>query len=94
VNVLGSFALGVLFFGSREGDLVSERAMLVAATGFLSSFTTYSTFVIDTVTATPAVAGVYVVGSYALGFGAALAGGHSGRHLAGRRTAPERGGDR
>jgi len=84
VNVLGSFALGVLFYGNR-GGLVGERAMLGAATGFISSFTTYSAFVVDTTAVAPTTAGLYVAGSYALGFGAAGLGGYGGRRLGGDR---------
>lgn len=80
VNVLGSFALGLLFYGSR-GGAVGDRAMLVAATGFVSSFTTYSAFVADMAAVAPTTAGLYVAGSYALGFGAAGLGGHGGRWL-------------
>jgi CrcB protein len=94
VNVLGSFALGVLFFANRRGDLVDERTMLVAATGFLSSFTTYSTFVLDTAAAAPVVAGAYVAGSYALGFGAAVLGRRGSRRLVARMTTLDHGGDR
>lgn len=43
-------------------------------TGFLSSCTTYSTSVLDAVTATPAVGVLYVVGSYGLGFAGAMLG--------------------
>jgi CrcB protein len=54
------------------------------STGFLSSFTTYSTFALEVATAAPAVAAGYALGSYALGFGAVLA----GRALAGRVQPP------
>lgn len=81
VNVLGSFALGILFFGNRHGELLSGRAMLVVGTGCISSFTTYSTFVVDVATTAPATAAVYVAGSYALGLGAAFVGGQGGRRL-------------
>lgn len=68
VNVLGSFALGFLFYEGQFGDQISERGRLVLATGFLASFTTYSTFVLDALTAVPAVGLAYLLGSYALGF--------------------------
>ena len=69
VNVLGSFALGVLVYDSLSRGVVGSNARLVFGTGFLSSFTTYSTFVLGTVTH-PEMALVYVVGSYGCGFGA------------------------
>ena len=68
-NVLGSFALGVLVYDSLSRGVVGSNARLVFGTGFLSSFTTYSTFVLGTVTH-PEMALVYVVGSYGCGFGA------------------------
>jgi CrcB protein len=44
VNVLGSFALGLLVFGGAGGDLV-----LFLGTGAAGSFTTYSSFSYQTV---------------------------------------------
>ncbi len=43
VNVLGSFALGVLAGGGVGGD-----ALLLAGTGLLGSFTTFSTWMLET----------------------------------------------
>lgn len=68
-NMLGSFALGVLVYDSLSRGVVGSNARLVFGTGFLSSFTTYSTFVLGTVT-NPQMAAIYVVGSYGCGFGA------------------------
>jgi CrcB protein len=73
-NVLGCLALGFFFYEGKYGDSISKPARTVIATGFISSFTTYSTFVVDAATAAPAVALVYVAGSYGLGFAAVLAG--------------------
>ena len=81
VNVAGSFALGVIVYEADVVGAFSEQARYVIATGFLSSFTTYSTFVVDALTATPAVGAAYVLTSYAVGFTAALAGGESVRRL-------------
>ena len=72
-NVVGCFVLGYLLYTYRL-DGVSERVRLVAATGFLSSFTTYSTFAQEIFTARPAVGVVYVAASYAVGFSAVYAG--------------------
>jgi len=72
-NVVGCFALGYLLYAYRL-DEVSERVRLVAATGFLSSFTTYSTFAHDVLEASPTVGVAYVAASYAVGFGAVYAG--------------------
>jgi len=74
VNVVGSFLLGVLLYERRLRNALSSRTRLVAGTGFLSSFTTYSTFAAETVTLTPALAGLNLAGNYALGFLAVLAG--------------------
>lgn len=72
-NALGSFALGVVVYEARYTGLLSERTHYVVATGFLSSFTTYSTFVLQSVQAPlPLLAG-NVVGTYVLGFAGVLA---------------------
>lgn len=85
VNVLGSFLLGFLVYEAELAGVLSRRSRVVLATGFLSSFTTYSTFALEAATAVPAVAVAYVAGSYALGFAGVLA----GRVVAGR-VAPAR----
>lgn len=73
VNVLGSFLLALVATGwlSTNGF---HRARRFAATGFLSSFTTYSTFVVGAVQSDLAVGVGYVLLTYAAGFGAAAAG--------------------
>lgn len=73
VNAVGSFGLGLLLFDARADDLLSKRFRYVFGTGFLASFTTYSTFVADVALATPELAVLYVAASYAAGFGAVLA---------------------
>ncbi|MFB6131994.1 MAG: CrcB family protein [Halanaeroarchaeum sp.] len=74
VNVLGSFLLGVLLYEEIFADSVSQRGRTILGTGFLASFTTFSTFVVDALRASPLVGIGYVFGSYALGFGAVLLG--------------------
>ena len=69
-NLVGCFLLGLLIFDSRGDDILPRRLRLAFGTGFCSSFTTYSTFVIDAVTVAPAIAAGYVVVSYAGGFAA------------------------
>ncbi|QLD86323.1 CrcB family protein [Natronomonas halophila] len=44
VNVLGSFAIGVLLAAG-----LSETALLAAAVGFCGAFTTFSSFAVETV---------------------------------------------
>lgn len=81
VNVLGSLALGFLIYESRLTGAISETSRTLIATGFIASFTTYSTFVVDALTTTPALAVGYIIGSYALGFGAVLVGREAARWL-------------
>ena len=66
VNVIGSFALGVLVTRT-----VGPRTRLFAGTGAISSFTTYSAFVADAVALGPLAGAGYVAASYATGFAAA-----------------------
>lgn len=69
VNVLGSFALGLLVT-----LVTNHRVRVFVGTGLLSSFTTYSTFAVETA-ALGIVGGMMNVGTnYALGFAAAFAG--------------------
>jgi CrcB protein len=74
VNVVGSFALALIVYEAEFSGRLTAASRRVLATGLLSSFTTYSTFVVDALTATPAIGAGYVVGSYALGFVGVLAG--------------------
>ncbi len=74
VNVTGSAALGIVFYTSVTTDRISRRACLLVATGFLSSYTTYSTFALETMGVSPAMGLANVLGSYACGFGAVVFG--------------------
>jgi CrcB protein len=76
VNVLGSFALGALVVVASR-----PRTQLLVGTGFLSSFTTYSTFAVETADMAPPWAAANVAGTYALGVLAALAGRRVGDRL-------------
>jgi len=71
VNALGSFALGFLLYEAMQLGVIADETKIVAATGFLSSFTTYSTFAVETAL-TPQWAIANVAASYALGFGGVL----------------------
>ena len=73
VNAVGSFGLGLLLFDARADDLLSKPLRYIFGTGFFASFTTYSTFVADIALATPELAVLYIVASYAAGFGGVIA---------------------
>lgn len=72
VNVLGSFGLGLVLSDSSLADHVSLRTRLILATGLLSSFTTYSTFALETTQFEPLWAAGYVGANYALAFQAVV----------------------
>jgi CrcB protein len=71
VNTLGSFALGFLLYEAMHLGILSGETKLVATTGFISSFTTYSTFAVQTVQ-TPEWAFLNITGTYACGFAGVL----------------------
>jgi CrcB protein len=87
VNVAGSFALGILLFEAKLAGRLSAETRLVLGTGFLSSFTTYSTFAVQTAALSPMLAVANVGANYALGFAAVLAGRATVRSLVGREVA-------
>lgn len=73
-NVTGAFALGVVLTVAASGRL-REPTKAIAATGFLSSYTTYSTFAVESALAgTPALLAGNVIANYALGFAGAIVG--------------------
>jgi CrcB protein len=76
-NVTGCLVLGFVLYEREYTDVLAERTRVVFGTGFLSSYTTYSTFALETVEAAgtlPVWALVNVVGNYAVGFLAVLLG--------------------
>ncbi len=81
VNVVGCIAFGLVLYEELYEDTISHPARTVLATGFIASFTTYSTFVIDALTTTPLLAIVYIIGSYALGFVGVLVGREGARRV-------------
>jgi CrcB protein len=86
-NVLGAFALGAVVAYDTTGRL-SPVTRAAVATGFISSFTTYSTFAVESALAgSPALLVGNVVATYALGFGAAAAGLALGRRAPGGERA-------
>lgn len=76
VNVVGSFALGVLLVALLNRR--SESLRLLLGTGFLGGFTTYSALAVDTDTLLRgdhlALGIAYAVGTVIAGLAAALAG--------------------
>lgn len=85
VNVAGSLALGALVAEQRLVGRFDAEVRLLVGTGFLSSFTTYSTFAVETAGLSPTLAAANVGANYALGFAAAMA----GRLAVGALAAPE-----
>ncbi len=84
-NVTGSFVLGFIVYEATYTDYLSERGRLVIATGFLSSYTTYSTFAVETVQATPVLGLANVGANYAFGFAGVLVGRWVARSVGGDR---------
>ena len=50
VNVLGSLLFGLIWAYAEDRDWISDNMRLLILTGFLGSFTTFSTFAFDEVT--------------------------------------------
>lgn len=78
VNIVGSFAMGLLagYFASRPG--IGQHLRLFLATGILGGFTTFSAFSLDTALLIErhafGLAAGYVVGSVAASVGALFLG--------------------
>ena len=85
INVLGSFILGFLFFETLERLTISPTLRAAILTGGLGGFTTFSTFMVETLLLTEdgeiSRAAMYVILSIVLGFLAAFAGGYLARNL-------------
>jgi CrcB protein len=73
-NVGGTFLLGFLLYERHLADRLSAETRLLAGTGFCSSFTTYSTFAVETTQLSPELAALNVGANYALGALAVLLG--------------------
>jgi CrcB protein len=74
-NVAGSFVLGFVLYEAIYTGILSGETRAVVSTGFLSSFTTYSTFALQTAQAGGPIAMVAnVLANYGLGFAGVLAG--------------------
>lgn len=73
-NILGCFFLGFILYEAKYTGLLAPRTQVVLGTGFLSSFTTYSTFALETVQASFVLGVGNVVANYVIGFAAVLLG--------------------
>ncbi|MFB6131215.1 MAG: CrcB family protein [Salinigranum sp.] len=82
-NVAGSFLLGFVLYEAIYTGFLAVETRAVLSTGFLSSFTTYSTFALQTSGAGPALMIGNVLANYALGFGGVLVGRALARRLDG-----------
>lgn len=86
VNVLGALLLGILTTGLLERSSAADRTRQLAATGFLSSFTTYSAFAVEATFASGlAELLLYVMATYGFGFAGAAIGRSIGRTRGGTR---------
>jgi CrcB protein len=83
VNIAGCLILGALAYEAELVGFVAEETYYAAATGFCSSFTTYSTFALELVRSPALVSAGYVVSTYAVGFAAVLVGRRTVRTLTG-----------
>lgn len=74
-NVSGAFLLGFVLYEAIGSDLLAPAARTALATGFLSSYTTYSTFAVESALAgSPLLLVGNVVANYGLGFAAVVLG--------------------
>ncbi|MCL7410244.1 MAG: fluoride efflux transporter CrcB [Methanosarcinaceae archaeon] len=74
VNVLGSFALGMLMYKSGFLGYVSQRTRMGFGIGFLGSFTTFSTFAIQSYQMAPTFAIINIAANVILTLIAVLMG--------------------
>ena len=76
VNILGSFAMGVIYFFAAEKALISESWKVILTTGLLGSFTTFSAFSMQNVILIQegrwVTAGLYSASSWLFGIVAVL----------------------
>ena len=74
VNTVGSFLLGLLLYTAMRSGRFAVETRSVLSTGFLASFTTYSTFAVETAGSAPLLLVGNVVANYGLGFAGVLLG--------------------
>ncbi|MFB6106577.1 MAG: CrcB family protein [Halobacteriaceae archaeon] len=83
-NAFGSAALGFVLYETLYSGVLASETRAVVSTGFLSSFTTYSTFALQSAGAAPPVLVGNVLANYALGFTGVLVGRSLARRVEGR----------
>ncbi len=87
INLLGSFAMGFLFFETLERITLSPEARTGLLTGFLGAYTTFSTYVAGTLTLFEhgawATGAAYLLGSVVLGLAATVLGAWLSRNISG-----------
>ena len=86
INVIGCYLLGFLMYESIFIGAFSPQTRLVYGAGFIGSFTTFSTFSLQTFQASPAIAILNVAASLTLGFAFVLLGRLTVAKIAGRRS--------
>ncbi len=86
INVIGCYLLGFLMYESIFIGAFSPQTRLVYGAGFIGSFTTFSTFSVQTLHASPAIAILNVAASLILGFGGVFLGRLTAAKVAGRRS--------
>ena len=73
VNIVGSFAIGLLYGYFQENNNFSESLKLFLLVGFLGGFTTFSSFSLDTFklvqSGEPMIAIFYIIASIVLALG-------------------------
>ncbi|WP_117595470.1 MULTISPECIES: CrcB family protein [Haloprofundus] len=79
VNAVGSAVLGFVLYEKLYSGILTKETRTVVSTGFLSSFTTYSTFALQSAQAPPLWLVANVVANYALGFAGVLVGRRTAR---------------
>ncbi|WP_323173534.1 CrcB family protein [Natrialba sp. PRR66] len=73
-NVTGSFVLGFVVYEAMYTDYLTDRGRLLVSTGFISSYTTYSTFAYETASVEPLLGLLNVTASYSFGFAGVVLG--------------------
>lgn len=85
INLTGAMLMGCFVTFTLERTMTSPDLRLLIAVGFLGSYTTFSTYALDTAnllkTSQHGVALVYWLGSAVLGFLSLELGGYLARHL-------------